>query len=96
VGETVSSSFSSRHKLLTDGIEANGQTQMPKPRTGASPETLEYMQLSLFSDVPGAPPVDNLEKESINAGNGQPDAARTQDSEALDQIPPKMVATLAA
>jgi hypothetical protein len=86
VGETVSSSISSRYKLLTDGIEASGHTQMPKPRTGAYPETLEYMQLSLFSDLTEAPPVDNLEKESLNAGNGQPNADRTQDSEALEQI----------
>jgi hypothetical protein len=59
---------------------------MSKPRTGASPETLEYVQLSLFSDMTGAPPGDNLEKESINAGNGRPDATRTQGSEALEQV----------
>src|SRR6202050_1630742 len=60
---------------------------MSKSRTSAYPENPENMQLSLFSEVTEAIPVDNLETESINASNGRPDTARTPDSGALDQVP---------
>src|SRR5580704_3863761 len=59
-----------------------------KSRTGVYPSTsLENMQLSLFSEVTEAIPVDNLETESINASNGRPDTARTPNSGTLEQVP---------
>src|SRR5579859_2615633 len=59
---------------------------MSKSRTSAYPGSPENMQLSLFSEVTDAIPVDNLETESINASNGRPDTARTPDSGALAQV----------
>src|SRR5947209_13509458 len=47
----------------------------------------EQLQLSLFSKVPDAAPIDTLEKESTNGSNGRPDTARTPDSGALEQVP---------
>src|SRR5579871_1772467 len=59
---------------------------MPKSRPSISDPTAEFMQLSLFSEVPDAPPVDTLKEESTNASDGRPDTARTSDSGALEQV----------
>src|SRR5579883_2992275 len=59
---------------------------MPKSRPN-TPETIaEFMQLSLFSVVPDASPVDTLKEESTNASDGRPATARTSDSGALEQV----------
>ena len=60
---------------------------MPKSRPNIPDTTAEFMQLSLFSEVPDAPPVDTLKKESTNASDGRPDTARTSDSGTLEQVP---------
>ena len=69
---------------------------MPKSRPNIPDTAAEFMQLSLFSEVPDAPPVDTLKEESTNARNGRPDTARTSDSGTLEQVPAEMVATLTA
>jgi hypothetical protein len=48
---------------------------MPKSRPSIPDATAEFMQLSLFSEVPDSPPVDNLKEESSNASDGRPDTA---------------------
>ena len=60
---------------------------MSKSRTGAYPTSIEDRQLSLFSEMTDASPVDNLETESTNASNGQSHTPRTQDPETLEEIP---------
>ena len=42
---------------------------MPKSRPTIADTTAEYMQLSLFSEVPDSPPTDNLKEESTNASD---------------------------
>ena len=67
---------------------------MPKSRPSIHDTPAEFMQLSLFSEVPDSPPIDNLKEESTNASHGRPDAARTSDSEHWSKYRPKMVASL--
>ena len=59
---------------------------MPKSRPNTPDTIAEFMQLSLFSEVPDAPPVDTLKEESTNASDGRPYTARTSDSGALEQV----------
>ena len=55
-----------------------------RPSIPAPPN--EFTQLSLFSEMPDALPVDNLEEESTNARDGRPDTTRIPDSGTLDQV----------
>src|SRR5689334_20026350 len=59
---------------------------MPKSRPTIADTPAEFMQLSLFSEVPDSPPIDSLKEESTNASDGRPDTARTSDSGALEQV----------
>src|ERR1700686_1811090 len=59
---------------------------MSKSRSGAYPTSIEDRQLSLFSEMTDASPVDNLETESINGSNGQSPPPRTQDPKTLEEI----------
>jgi hypothetical protein len=58
---------------------------MPKSRPTIADTTAEFMQPSLFSEVPDSPRIDNLKEESTNASDGRPDTARTSDSGTLEQ-----------
>jgi hypothetical protein len=59
---------------------------MSQSRPSLPTERNEFTQLSLFSEMPDAFPVDNLEEESTNARDGRPDTTRTPDSGTLDQV----------
>lgn len=59
---------------------------MSKSRSGAFPTSDDSSQLNLFWDATDASAIDNLEKDSTNAGNGQPETARPQNPEALEQV----------
>src|SRR3954467_1987367 len=60
---------------------------MSQSRPSITTRPNEFTQLSLFSEMPDAFPVDNLEEESTNARDGRPDTTRTPDSGTLDQVP---------
>src|SRR4051812_20353043 len=60
---------------------------MSQSRPSSPTRPNEFTQLSFFSDMPDAIPVDNLEEESTNARDGRPDTARIPDSGTLDQVP---------
>src|SRR4051794_2040349 len=60
---------------------------MARPRPIDPSASPEHLQLSLFSEVPDATPIDTLEKESTNGSNGRPDTSRAPDFGALEQVP---------